>query len=211
MRRLPKSLILALVAAPFAAAGVWCVLQDNQGRLTAGSTPGKWTLDQTAAFSEYPVFYLGEEFEGLPLMGVIREIVDDNPDSPFPTERDGFIFIYGDCEVGESDGCAVPLDVSVTPRCYRPPELFPGYLSQGPSRTGLGGSEVQVLGEATYVWTGEVAVRIGGGGASHERAVEALRAINAPAVGSEVARLSPPNKSVCARIMGRDRDKVLSR
>jgi hypothetical protein len=205
MSGLRKSLLLASVAVPAAAAASWCVLQEH---LPSRSASWLWTLDVAAAFGDYPVFYLGEEFEGLPLAGgVIREVVADNPDSPGPIGRDGFIFVYGDYTIrGDNEGCAVPLSVEVMPRCYDPPEFIRGRVEQGPILAGPGGSEVQTIGNSTYVWTGEVTVGIGGGGASYERAVEALWAINSGAVGREAARLSPPNTGLCAHPRPRTRE-----
>jgi hypothetical protein len=55
-------------------------------------------------FSRYPLFWLGEEFEGLPLVGIHRP-------------RTNFVsFRYGRCKLHRGS-CATPLIVSVQPHC----------------------------------------------------------------------------------------------
>ncbi len=67
---------------------------------------GPSLADQTRDAEELagPVFYLGDEYAGLPLVAVEAGLDDGNPT--------GADFVYGDCELeGSDEMCQVPLDV----------------------------------------------------------------------------------------------------
>ena len=68
---------------------------------------GPPSLSEVEEFDPYPVYYVGEEVDGLPLEEVIG---GEHPDGP---GSDGWVFIYGDCEIQVSEGgldggCAPP-------------------------------------------------------------------------------------------------------
>lgn len=213
MSGLRKGLLLALVLVPVTVAGAWWVLKDDQRSSTAGHTRERWTLDQVRAFGDYPVFYLGEEFEGQRPALIIRTVFGDDANLPLLLLRDSFTFIYCECDLNQSGDFGETMDVYVTPRCNAPQELIQKYITErelppSPILPGPGGSEVQFYG-GTHVWIGEVVVVIAGDTSPEEqlRAVDALRAINSP---FEATRPSPPNKAPCTRILGRDRDAILT-
>jgi hypothetical protein len=97
-------------------------------------------IDELRA-SGAPLYWLGEEFDGLPLVHA--------------SERG---FIYGDCDPGPDSGCAPPLQLQYWPLSQRHPSKFtitPG--SPAPCTRGtVGGTKV-----AAFTTTGGLEVYIG--------------------------------------------------
>jgi hypothetical protein len=184
----------------------WMTLNNRDARLSATSTPAAWSVTDARDFDGFPTYYLGESFAGLPLTTIIRDVVNDDPSSPHPTGRDGFLFIYGDCEPKGEQGCAVPLAVRVTPRCYAPPELYPTYLKTDPPRLLDGGAVAQKIAGQEHIWTHEVVVTFSGGEELHDEAIAALEPLNQPALRKPV--LASPDANQCGAIQGRDRADV---
>jgi hypothetical protein len=87
---------------------------------TADIAVAKCEDELLQAFDAYPLLYLGDTFEGLPLSYCLRRQEGGTFDGIPPTDR--FVFVYGTCTIkpGRSS-CAVPLQVSVYPRCDSPP------------------------------------------------------------------------------------------
>jgi hypothetical protein len=93
------------VLAPFAllASVVALVVGD------AGGPSGRLSLGEARSFDEFPLFYAGDEVDGLPLTAVLRR--DDGADY--------VSFVYGDCTPGSDAGCAPPAEVQVWRRADR--------------------------------------------------------------------------------------------
>ena len=205
---------LRLTAIAFAVLGlaaliaVLAIRVNDDDRLSASSTPGKWTQDEVAAFEEYAVYWPGADVGGVPLTQVIREVVDDDPASPHPTARDGFMLVYGDCDLDGADACPVPLVVRTTPRCFKPPELFPSYLQPNDTKTIGGGAVAQQIAGQQYVWTDDVTVTIQGRANLVDAAVKQLSRLNEAKFAVEPL-LSAPVTAVCDKIQGRPRTDVL--
>jgi hypothetical protein len=71
---------------------------------------GDFTLEGAQAFEEFPLFYAGEEVDGLPLVAILRRSDTANYVS----------FIYGECVPASYDaGCAPPAEIQVWPRGAR--------------------------------------------------------------------------------------------
>jgi hypothetical protein len=67
---------------------------------------GDFTLEGAQAFEEFPLFYAGEEVDGLPLVAILRRSDTANYVS----------FIYGECVPTSYDGgCAPPAEIQVWP------------------------------------------------------------------------------------------------
>jgi hypothetical protein len=111
-------------------------------------------------FDEYELYWLGEEFQGLPLSRFHRIA---EPDLGVPA--DYVAFVYGTCE----PPCAAPLTIRIEPYCYNRPS------SLGDSLTVRGVPSQRVSG-ALELWTGNVSIRITG--KADEAAAGALMAIN---------------------------------
>lgn len=72
-------------------------------------------------FGDYPLVWLGNQFEGLPLVGCERVATAATSYGTLAT--DYFFVYYGDCPPvpgSENGSCAVPLQVSVQPACAPP-------------------------------------------------------------------------------------------
>jgi hypothetical protein len=70
-----------------------------------GGPRGNFSLEQARAFDEFPLYYAGDEVDGLPLTAVLRR--DD--------VADYVSFVYGDCTPSSDGGCAPPAEVQVWP------------------------------------------------------------------------------------------------
>jgi len=191
---------------------------SSRGTGTAASSPGPVTRDEAAQFDGYPLLWLGESFEGLPLTDIVRAISSDDPNYSTPTGQDAFYFIYGDCTPSADGGCAPPLQVLVTPRCFNPPEAY-NYLKSGTTPVrGQGQLKTDIPG-GPVLWTGGIAVSIYTSPERLDRVVAALEPINAAAMGSAIRSVvadaadprsdfAAPTGGRCATIKGRDRSKV---
>jgi hypothetical protein len=72
---------------------------------------GDFTLEQVRSQPGPAPYFVGEEFEGLPLTAIVG--------------KTPMTFIYGDCDPGGDDGgCAPPLEVQVWPIERRPPGII---------------------------------------------------------------------------------------
>jgi hypothetical protein len=89
------------------------VLTACGGATPAGqSVADSESLASASRFDGFPLYSVGERFEGLPLAQVVGAA---NPDA------EAVSFIYGTCSVppGAEGGCATPLVVQVWDRCAR--------------------------------------------------------------------------------------------
>lgn len=213
-------LLFATVMLAAAAAGALLLVARPFSRDTgtAATSPGPSSVQEAAQFKDYPLLWLGESFEGLPLTGIVRSLAGDDPNRPVPTAQDDFTFIYGDCTPGNDGGCAPPLQVLVEPRCFNPPEAF-NYLRSGTNPV-RGGAQLKAdVPGGPVLWTGDVSVSIFGSADLLDKVIAALTPINAAAIGSASSSvlvdandprspLAPPRGGPCAKIKGRDRANV---
>jgi hypothetical protein len=74
---------------------------------------------QAQAFPDFPLYSVGDAFEGNSLVGITRRL--DPPTSEYPLSlRANFVnFIYGRCSAGDDAGCMPPLEVQIWPACER--------------------------------------------------------------------------------------------
>jgi hypothetical protein len=91
---------------------------------------------QTTGFQDFPVAWLGEDFQGYKLTSVER----DKYVMPVNVNIDRFTLVYGSCDIASRDGsCAPPLAISFSP---------PGYISPiGPIAPERALSNVEAIGE----------------------------------------------------------------
>jgi hypothetical protein len=64
---------------------------------------GRLSLEEARRFDEFPLYYAGQEVDGLPLTAVLRR--DDSADY--------VSFVYGACTPASDAGCAPPAEVQV--------------------------------------------------------------------------------------------------
>jgi hypothetical protein len=101
-------------------------------------------LDDARAFEEFPLFYAGEEVDGLPLVAIVRRIDTANYVS----------FIYGDCTpLGSDGGCAPPAEIQVWPADARNVGSYDMSLPGTPAleHTTIRGRRAATLGEGTQL------------------------------------------------------------
>lgn len=108
-------------------------------------------------FADFPVYWVGEEFQGHPLRHIVRSVF--SPQDGSPTENK-VAFIYGACTTGGEGGCAPPLQIIIEPYCLVPPSLIdPSRVASGPSKV-RGGAEAVAVGGGLRIWTGDVTIKI---------------------------------------------------
>lgn len=122
----------------------------------------KWSASEAAVeatrFREYTLYWLGDQFDGLPLTRVDRFV--SGPGSLVP--EDSTTFIYGTCAAPpESEGgCAEPLQIIIKPYCYEQPDSFADQIRESPLVKVRGGADAQRIGGGLRIWTGDVALKI---------------------------------------------------
>jgi hypothetical protein len=108
-----------LAAAAPVAVGMAFVVGCGAGSGTAGNATaaprGDLTLDEARAVDEFPLFYAGEQVDGLPLTAIVRR---------GDTAR-YVSFVYGDCQATSDSGCAPPAEIQVWPAEARNLESYP--------------------------------------------------------------------------------------
>lgn len=113
--------LLLLIALGSLPAGWW--LRDALSARTEpaiADVPVVKCEELVKTFDAYPLVYLGDSFEGLPLNYCRRRQEGGTPDGRIPA-TDSFAFVYGDCTIkpGRSS-CAYPLQVIIDSRCAPP-------------------------------------------------------------------------------------------
>lgn len=75
---------------------------------------GNGSAGAGTAAEDFPLYWVGERVDDLPLAAVLRR--DDTA---------GYVsFVYGDCEASGDTGCAPPAEVQVWPSCLRSLALY---------------------------------------------------------------------------------------
>jgi hypothetical protein len=83
---------------------------------SCGSGADDLSLQDAEDFRAFPLYYVGDSFQGLPLTAVIR----GSGRSPIRS----WTFIYGSCEAKSDQGCAPPLEIQNESICTRYPAIF---------------------------------------------------------------------------------------
>lgn len=184
--RLRFALIGLLVfAGGFVVTGVSLSLLDGGGgggsAQPARAGELRWTVEDAKQFKEFPLYWLGESYEGLPLTKIIRYRYDENI----------VLFIYGSCTPGPESGCPPPLSIRVEPYCMKPPERIAPAVRGTPFQV-RGAPAEQISGDLR-IWTGEVSVKIFTDGlAAQVEAAEKLRLVGEGPEGAQ-RTLGPPD------------------
>lgn len=193
--------IMALVALTTAAFALGCGASDPDqgGARQVASTPtnlgtaapdrgiprpltpplaeyGDMSVEQVRAFEAFPLYWLGEEFDGLPLESIERL---STPDALKP--ENSVTFFYGDCTPGPNDdgGCALPLTVRVEPYCYAQPQLIADEAKEASVQKLRGNADAQIIAGGLRIWTGDVSIRLAGNGSVDLfAAAESLASLN---------------------------------
>jgi hypothetical protein len=179
---------------------VWAVVGRGDGatpRTTA--SPPVTTVDDMRKFKEFPVYWLGESFQGLALERVARMDYEGAfPGKPYNHPWHEVRFIYGTCTAspGQSS-CPVPLSIAVRPYCEVPPEIVAGVWTG--SLEEIRGALVHRMGRSQMqVWTTNVSISIN---TTEEglldEAVQNLVRLNGDKPSSPEEPLGPPDEIEC--------------
>lgn len=183
------------VAVVLAVAGI---TQSADTEPVPASPHGTLAIEQVPGFSDFPLYWLGTSFEGLPLTRIVsaapvppRGGPGDVPAGPGPTRA--VSFTYGACR-GAS--CTPPLRVLVRPACA----VEAARPAEAARRLHVRGVPVVARGDRYILRTGSVAVTASGRDA-HRRlhALERMRSANVG--GGDVRpgeRLPPADTSAAA-------------
>lgn len=146
------------------------------------AAPDEATLALTQASRDYPLYWLGRHFDGLPLTGVVQV---DGPSQRVsglgvvPGDRHTS-FIYGTCEIppGRSEGgCAPPLQIQIRPVCSVPP-MFSPQSPRPVRRIGLRGARAFLFPGARWELHTRHVVVTAFSGLRGRRALHALTGLN---------------------------------
>ena len=141
--------------------------------LEGGDSVRGWPIEDARQFDQFSLFWLGEEFEGMPL----RRIV-------YASSEKVVIFIYGSCNPRGEGGCALPLSLTIEP-CNLEPHGGGGSFEIRGARAAF--SRAGHL----RVWTRDVTVTVFAASGLDMRAAGALRLVSEGPEGAE-KELEPP-------------------
>lgn len=140
--------------------------------------PNREAVAAAQSFSEFPLVWLGEEFEGFKLTDVLRR--------EGPTYNKVYL-VYGECEPepGESEpSCVRPLSIVVNTAGFVPPPNQVEERVAGPL-TARRGVPARMLSGSMVLWTGGVVITIHANSEHMEKAIENLETVNHGARGEE--------------------------
>lgn len=145
-------------------------------------------LQEARDFNEWPLYWLGESFESLPL----TKIAWFTPERGSPTDNT-IDFIYGTCTPpAGGGGCAPPLSIQVSPLDFTPPEKISGVGRE--DLFDFRGAKAVWIDDHLRIWTGDSTIAIFGH--SREMILKAAEEI-APLGNVQVtltdSQLPPPN------------------
>jgi len=119
-----------------------------------GVTDSVMFQESVAEFQDFPLYWVGLEFQGLPLTGIIRSY---GPHLTPP--EDHVILKYGTCTPPRDGGCSPPLQVRVEPYCYAQPGGFAPEATED-AVFQVRGASAQYIGGGLQLWMGSVAVKL---------------------------------------------------
>jgi hypothetical protein len=107
-----------------------------------------WTTEDARRFDEFPLYWLGDSYEGLPLTATYRHKTE-------AVDVVGFVYGESKCDLS---GCRAQLWIRIEPYCYYPREFIDG------SSMKIRGADAEFvdlgLGEALRVFTGDLSLGI---------------------------------------------------
>jgi hypothetical protein len=143
------------------------------------------SIEGAAVFPDFPLYSVGESFEGLALTGMTRRL--EARVVPDPVRANFVGFRYGDCTPSSDAGCPAPLEIQIWPACER---NFSSYTLT-PAGDPLPNERLKVRGvpaaffeegQRLEVYTSSVSIVIFGAGKEQLlRAAGQLRGVNASA------------------------------
>jgi hypothetical protein len=184
---------------------VWAVVGRGDGTTSVTADPLASAVEDARKFEGFPVYWLGESFQGLPLVAVHRiDYPGAFPGKPYNHPWHEVSFDYGDCTIapGESS-CPMPLTIDTRPYCDVPPEIIADAVKTGPQEM-IRGAMVQRTGKSSMrVWTDNVSIGIHATDeALLDEAIRNLVRLNGDKPSSPEQALGPPDQIECPPIPG---------
>jgi len=152
-------------------------------------------IQEARDFKEWPLYWLGESYDSLPLTGIDFAI----PERGFPTMRTVY-FIYGTCKPPPGgEGCAPPLSIAIEPLTFTPPERIAS-TKRGDLFDFRGAKALWIDGDLR-IWTGDSMVAIFGYPQERiEKAARDIMPLGNVGVALSDSKLPPPNFDSCPEI-----------
>ena len=193
-----KALLGALGAFVFAALIgilVWVGPFRSEGTAGAATTyPGVLSVPEVREFPHFPIYWLGDSFEGHELTSAFhdRQARDRTLPVPEPHGVDAMSFVYGTCEADPDVGrCAPPLSLRIWPACLRNLSSYDPRFVSTPATSPLRGATVARFAGRVEVYTGRVTVVI------HPWTLElGMRAAQALQGANALSGLVPPGAAL---------------
>jgi hypothetical protein len=157
-----------IVVVAFLAIGSALTSESGPTRLTSGELDLE-AVEMVTTFSEFPVLWLGTEFEGYPLTSAAVDF-------------SRVVMVYGSCDRGRQTSCAPPLAISIwAPNSPYGRSVFPGmYIDEATSKRGLPFHEEL---HSVRLTTAGIAIEIQSEIGEFDRIIDALRLANGGLVG----------------------------
>jgi hypothetical protein len=179
---------------------VWAVVGRGGGTTSVTASPQVWSVEDAREFEGFPVYWLGESFQGLPLVAVHRMDYPGRwPGEIYNVPWHEVSFDYGDCTIapGESS-CPVPLTIAIRPYCEVPPEIVADAVKIGPAEE-IRGAVAQRTGTSQVrLWTSNVSIGIHAtDSATADAAAQNLVRLNGDKPSSPEEALGPPDEIEC--------------
>lgn len=176
-------LVLVILLAALVGGGIALVLLSEPGEVPNPSvkpgdhkqrTPpenGPWTIEEAQQFHDFELYWVGEEFAGLPLTEIDRLHTADD-------RQNYVLFAYGTCKLPNGEGgCSPPIQIRIQPFCgHSYPYPFSGNTSfRGEAEATRGGDPGHL-----DVWTGSIGMSIFayGVGGTPQAVADALVSMN---------------------------------
>ncbi len=116
-------------------------------------------VDFLTDFSDFPIYWVGDEINGLSLDYIARNVF--SPEVGITTNT--LTFFYGECvfrEAPAEGGCSRPLTIVVEPYCLVPPEMIaPEAATAGMARV-RDAADAMMAGGGLRIWTGSATIKI---------------------------------------------------
>jgi len=126
---------------------------------SSGEMAGNMSLAEAQAFDGYPVYWVGEEFEGLGVTHINRLYYEHPLGVPLPPS-DMITVVYGNCNVqGTPPTCVPPISITTSSYCSRPQEFTAEAAKQGEPFT-VRSATAEWVSNSLVIYAGDATVNI---------------------------------------------------
>lgn len=180
--------------------GILVVVGRGDDTAPATAAPKVWSVETARGFGEFPVYWVGQNYKGLPLTQIARmDYPGAAPGKPGSRAWNEVSFTYGDCEIAPGEeSCAMPLTIDVRPYCDLRPEQVAPEAKVGPEEVIRGAKVQKIQGNGARVWTANVSIGIAATGEVNPgEVIRNLVRLNSGKPSNPGEALGPPDKIDC--------------